>query len=178
MGEDRPRMARATTLPVILCVAGLLVLLSLLRPAEAYPLPYETTITPTCFVYLPFVAKEATPTPTPIPGVDLIVWDIVISPDTPVAGHTFAITVTAKNQGGDDATVGTYIRLNVGGWQFDTFVAPLAAGAAGDAVWALSLSSAGPYTARGEVDPDNLVPETDEGNNVLQQPFIVVPYAK
>ena len=89
-------------LPVILGVAGLLVLLSLLRPAEVYPLPYGTTITPTCFVYLPFVAKEATPTPsptptpTPIPSVDLVVWDIDIDPDTPLVGRTFVITVTVR----------------------------------------------------------------------------------
>jgi len=177
MGEGRRRAVKRTALPVIVGVAALLILLSLLRPADAYPLAYEATITPTCFLYLPCVAKEATPAPTPIPGVDLIIWDIVIDPPVPAVGQTFVITVTAKNQGGDDAPVGTFIRLTVDDWQVppDRFIAPLKAGATADAAWGLSLSQAGSHMAKGEVDPTHLVSETNEGNNMMLQPFNVVP---
>lgn len=175
MGEGRRRAVKRAVLPVMLGVAALLILLSRLHPASAYPLAYEATITPTCFVYLPCVAKEATPAPTPIPGVDLIVWDIVVDPPVPTVGQTFVITVTAKNRGGDDAPMGTYIWLDVGGFHFEELKAPLAAGATADMVRTMSFSHAGSYIARGEVDPDNFVLETDEGNNVLQQPFEVAP---
>lgn len=175
MDEDRRRMARATALSLMLCVTGLLVLLSFLQPVDAYPIAAAVEITPTSFAYLPYIAQTG-PSPTPLPpGVDLIVWDIDIDPDTPTVGQTFLITTTVKNQRGDNAPAATFVSLSVDGWQLpDRFIAPLAGGATADVVWALSLSSAGSYTARGEVDPTDLVAETDEDNNMLQQPFNVV----
>ena len=168
-------MDKAKVLPAVLGTTSFLVLLSLLHPADAYhPSAAGSTITPTSFAYLPCVA-HAEPTCTPVsPGVDLIIWDIDIEPQVPAVGETFVITVTARNQGADDASQGTDVRLNVGGWQFDKFIAPLAACAKVDTPWALSLSSAGPYTARGEVDPRDIVPESREDNNVLEQSFVVV----
>lgn len=185
MDEGHRKMGRATTLPVILCVAGLLLLLSLLRPVDAYPVAYGTPITPTCFVYLPCVAREPTPTPsptptpTPLPGVDLIVWDIVIEPSTPVIGQTIIITVSVKNQGGDDAPVGTLVRLTVDDKPVlpeYVFIAPLQSGGREDVAWGKSSISlgTGPHTAKGEVDPTDLVAETDEDNNTLQDSFEVV----
>jgi len=160
--------------------AGLLLLLALLRPVDAHPAADEPTIIPDQFVYLPRVAREPTPTPTstpgptPIPQVDLVIWDILIVPSDPAPGEQFNITVTAKNVGPDDADVVTYIRLKVGLFDLETTPPkpPLAAGATTDATWAFTLG-AGPYVARAEVDPRDIVPETNEGNNVLTQPFDV-----
>jgi len=171
-------MSSAPALPAVLGTVGLLVVLSLLHPVDAYRASNRAAITPTCYVYLPQVAKEptATPTPTstptPTPRVDLRVFDIIIDPAVPQVGRTFAITVTAENLGPDDTTVDTYIRLEVAGLQLQTSRPPLPACTTCSAEWALSLG-AGSYTARGIVDYVDIVPETNEGNNFLEQGFTV-----
>ena len=181
-GEDRRGMSSAPALPAVLGTVGLLVVLSLLRPVDAYRASNGAAITPTCFVYLPQVAKEPTatptptstptPSPTPTPSVDLIVWDIIIDPAVPQVGRTFAITVKVINLGPDDTTVDTYIRLEVAGLQLQTSRPPLPAYTTCSADWALSLGG-GTYTARGIVDYVDIIAETNEGNNYLEQGFSV-----
>jgi hypothetical protein len=162
-------MDKAKMLLAACCVAGLLVSLSLLHPAGTYSSgPVGTEITPTCFAYMPCVLR-----PGP-PGVDLLIWDIKVDPSTPVAGQTFSISVTVKNQGGDSVPHVTEVRLDAGPFQnLRRSIVPLAGGATVDIVWGLVLS-AGAYTAEAEVDPGDTVAETNESNNVLEQPFTVV----
>ena len=118
------------------------------------------------------------PTATRPPGVDLIVWDIVIYPPAPTIGDTIRITVSVKNQGADDASSATFVRLSVDEQQLppDVFIAPVASGAKTDSVWGVSSIGlgAGWHAAKGEVDPTGLVPETKEDNNSLQESFEVV----
>jgi len=176
MRQGRGSVHRAKVLSTILGVTSFLTMLSLLRPVDIYhPSASGSTPSPNSFAYLPFAA-HAQPTPTPAsPGIDLIIWDIIIEPPVPVVGQTFVITVTARNQGAANAGQGTYVRLKVGVLPpLDKLVAPLAAGAAVDVEWALSFSSAGQYTARGEIDPWNTIVESREDNNVLQQSFVVL----
>ncbi|MEA3345192.1 MAG: CARDB domain-containing protein, partial [Chloroflexota bacterium] len=74
----------------------------------------------------------------------------------------------------EDSPQVTDIALNVSLLVLEKPIEPLAAGATVYVRWWPSFS-AGSYMAKAEVDPHNLVSETDEGNNILQHPFTVVP---
>jgi hypothetical protein len=210
MGRDRDlavkqelrKTNRAMALPIVLSIAALLVLLSLLRPVDAYPSAYVATIDATCFVYLPHVVKESTPTstptptststptptststptstPHPIPGVDLRVWDIVNSPEVPVIGQTIIFTVSVINQGRDDAPAAAYLRLSVDGEKVgeDYLILPpdLESGDVTKWLWGLSSGDldAGSHTMEGWIDVTDAVSEIDESNNTLQDGFEVV----
>jgi len=176
MDAGRTTAGKAKMLLVPFGAAGLLVVLSLLHPVNAHPTAAAAQITPTAFVYMPYIAKAG---PPPIPGVDLIVWDIVIDPAEPVVGESFVITITVKNRGSDDASERAHVRLNVVEveWlEVERDRPPLTAGATDDVSFRLNVPTLGPgsYTARAEVDPYRAVPETYEDNNVMKQRFVMV----
>jgi hypothetical protein len=174
---------RATVLPMLLGVVVTLTLLSSLRPVVAHPAVIQTTITPTCYVYLPYVVRgEAVPTPTvtPMPGIDLIAWDIVNYPVAPVIGQTVIITISVRNQGADNAPVGTFVTLRVDGELVppEVFIPPMQSGETRHIPWGKSTSSLGVgwHSVRGDVDPDGFVSESNEDNNFIfeQQSFEVL----
>ncbi len=163
---------------MVLSVAVLSVLLSLLAPVDAHPSAYVRTIEATAFVYLPHVVKESTPTPHPIPGVDLRIWDIVNSPEVPVIGQTITFRVSVINQGRDEAPSTTLLRLSVDGEQvgIPELIPPLKPGQIEERSWGKSSSilGAGEHTMEAEADLDDVVAEINEDNNTLRDTFQIV----
>jgi subtilase family serine protease len=173
---------------MLLGIALILTVLSLLHPVTAHAPLNQTTLTPSSFVYLPQALKAATPSPTSSPtatsqpGVDLVVWDIINSPEVPVLGQTIIITVSVKNQGGDDAGAATLLRLSVDGQKVpeDYLIPPVASGDLEHRAWGLGTSGLGTglHSMKGDVDISDAVPETNELNNSLQDSFQVVSSAQ
>ncbi len=114
------------------------------------------------------------PIPIPVPGTDkpdLIVTDISRSGST--------ITYTIKNQGTATAGPSTSILTVDGVLKANDPVGPLAAGASSNKSFAYSYSCSGTSDALAvQVDKDNVVDESNEGNNAYSESWsclIILP---
>jgi hypothetical protein len=118
----------------------------------------------------------------PVPMPDLIVESIVTDPPQPVAGESFDLTVTVKNQG-TAAAGGFHIA-----WYADRATPPTPGAAADQYDWVNSLAagashimtatdtyaSEGLYNMYVFPDVNQIVTESDEGNNVFGPQAITV----
>ncbi len=118
----------------------------------------------------------------PVPMPDLIVESIVTDPPQPVAGESFDLTVTVTNQGtaaaggfhvawyADRATPPT---PGTGAERYD-WVSSLAAGASHVMTDTYTYASEGQYNMYVFPDVNEIVTESDEGNNVFGPQEITV----
>jgi subtilase family serine protease len=176
-GQDQRVAGGSVAVRVAAGAISLLALVSLLRPVAAHPAGAEVTITPTVFVYLPYTSRSevvTTPGPTPVPDVDLIIWDIFVAPQQPLAGEPFLVTVRVMNRGSDATTDSTAVSISVAGFEDSFSIQPLASQGIQSVSWGLNLSTADEYTVRAEVDPGDFILETNESNNSLSLEFTVV----
>ncbi len=112
------------------------------------------------------------------PAVDLIVHEVTASTDRLIAGRPFLLSVTVKNLGRIDAgpsAVAVYGDRKTApavGDAADQVVAvpPVPAGQDVTVELEMSYPAAGDYTLWTFVDPQDVVPEFDEGNNTTRIP--------
>lgn len=114
---------------------------------------------------------------------DLIVQSITTNPTAPAAGQNVSVTVTIKNQGAADATNSFYVDFykhrtsaplpNTIG-DFACNKTGLASGATDTCIGTVSYASAGTYSMWAQVDTNQQVTESNEGNNVLGPQAITV----
>jgi hypothetical protein len=153
----------------------------IVKPSGTQPLP---TPTPTP----PNIPPTLTPTPTTIPpctatGVDLIVTQIEVVPNPPVAGAAATIFVTIRNQGSRDVTYGNnfYVDFYVDRVPQPLLIGDLYAGIQGADLEAgatqtymmnqpadFYIFTSGSHQLYAQVDTDNTVNECPhEDNNTL-----------
>ena len=111
---------------------------------------------------------------------DLIVEDIQVDPDPPIATCSATMYIKIKNQGSGDAIGLFSLKFYFDGTYtgYDE-IDGLAAGASKTSVWPDCFfwpPDNNPHTIKGIVDPYNTISESNEGNNELLKQFIgVVP---
>ena len=150
------------------------------RPDTTPPIT-PTPVTPTPITPTPITPTPVTPTPC-TSGVDLIVTQIQVVPNPPVAGQPATIMVTIRNRGNVDVTFGNNFYVD---FYVDRVPAPLLVGdmytgiqgadmTAGtsrtytlDQPTASYVFSSGSHQLYAQVDTDDSVNECDENNNVL-----------
>ena len=100
---------------------------------------------------------------------DLVVIDIGLQPESPVAGETVTIAATIRNVGAHGANRAFYVRFTVDSMQVETPTVPSGLGADhSKTVSATWRAEAGTHTITVEVDqPFDNIDESNEGNNSL-----------
>ncbi len=100
---------------------------------------------------------------------DLVVIDIGLLPESPVAGETATIAATIRNVGAHGADRAFYVRFTVDSMQVETPTVPFGLGAGhSKTVSATWRAEAGAHTITVEVDqPFDNIDESNEGNNSL-----------
>jgi len=100
---------------------------------------------------------------------DLVVIDIGLQPESPVAGETVTIAATIRNVGAHGANRAFYVRFTVDSMQVETPTVPSGLGADhSKTVSATWRAEAGAHTITVEVDqPFDNIDESNEGNNSL-----------
>ena len=109
-------------------------------------------------------------TVTQLPGPDLVVKGIALSPNTPQAGAAVTFSVTIANQGLDAAGSAAAVKLAIDGTTTLTGVSSSALAAGATSVVTLSgtwTASNGNHTLLATVDPSNAISESVESNNTL-----------
>jgi len=106
---------------------------------------------------------------------DLIVTDIALHPENPIAGETVTITATVANVGDHDVDKVFYVRFAVNGVQIDAPTIPSGLKPTHTkAVSASWVAAVGTHTITVDVDhPFNRIDESDEGNNTLVATLVV-----
>jgi hypothetical protein len=111
-----------------------------------------------------------------IPGPDLVVKGISLSPNTPQAGAPVTFSVTLANQGLDATGSAASVKLVVDGTTSLTGVSSTALAAGATSVVTLSgtwTAANGNHTLLATVDPANAISEAVESNNTLNSSFYV-----
>ena len=100
---------------------------------------------------------------------DLVVIDIGLQPENPVASETVTIAATIRNVGTHGADRAFYVRFIVDSMQIETPTVPFGLGAGhSKTVSATWRAEAGAHTITVEVDqPFDNIDESNEGNNLL-----------
>ena len=100
---------------------------------------------------------------------DLVVIDIGLQPESPVAGETVTIAATIRNVGAHGADRAFYVRFTVDSMQVETPTVPFGLDAGhSKTVSATWRAEAGAHTITVEVDqPFDNIDESNEGNNSL-----------
>ena len=100
---------------------------------------------------------------------DLVVIDIGLQPESPVAGETVTIAATIRNVGAHGADRAFYVRFTVDSMQVETPTVPFGLYAGhSKTVSATWRAEAGTHTITVEVDqPFDNIDESNEGNNSL-----------
>lgn len=106
---------------------------------------------------------------------DLVVIDIGLQPESPVAGETVTIAATIRNVGAHGADRTFYVRFTVDSMQVETPTVPFGLGAGhSKTVSATWRAEAGTHTIAVEVDqPFDNIDESNEGNNSLVATLVI-----
>jgi hypothetical protein len=142
-----------------------------LAPGETPPPPSPTrragTATPVLPTSTPTPTRTPTPTPTPVLLPDLVLLDIFVSNDR--------LGVVLGNQGHGTVPAGQEVEFRVRGVVAETVT--LTQALPPDASIPIVLEDEVIYTSESAVlavvDPNNLIPEEDEGNNGLAKQWLV-----
>ena len=120
------------------------------------------------------------PNPLPPPKApDLLVSSIFLSPETPIEGYKPNVIVTITNQGdADTGSVSTHLKDDFNRTVY-LGVSNIAAKSSFQAIippWPWNFS-AGSRKLTAVIDPNNNIPEGDEGNNLAEKIFDAFTYA-
>lgn len=111
------------------------------------------------------------PTPPP-PPADLSIRSLTLDPFMPVRGRAATATVIVQNTGGSAAT-NFIVRWEAvagnAGTRRETRIASLAARASQTLTFSYTYPEVGNFDTLVQVDPDNAVRESNEGNNLLRR---------
>lgn len=110
-----------------------------------------------------------------LPKPDLVITDISLQPQSPLAGQEVTITVMVRNEGTSDAEGRFHVRLLMDGIQIDA--PPISFGLEAGRTKAVSVSwtaQLGTHTIVAEADqPFDRIDESNERNNTLPAAFVV-----
>ena len=105
---------------------------------------------------------------------DLVVTEIQVDPSPPISSGSTTIGITIRNQGDADAAETFFLEFYFDGtYKGHVYVDGLAAGRSRTSEWRAETwpSDTNPHTVKGIVDPDDVVSESNEGNNERSKPF-------
>ena len=131
----------------------------------------------------PTPLPTSTPTPTPVPLPDLVVSLISFSPSIPVAGDQVSITGRVNNQGSASAGASsTRLAIDIGNngtWDINPpnqSTGILGVGSVEDENWTnVWTATSGTHKIRVCADNNNVVVESNEGNNNCKNIILTVP---
>ena len=118
------------------------------------------------------------------PIADVVVTDIVLSPNRPRADGTFSAAVTVKNQGSESAAAGTLavwvdqpaVPTCAATGDAAAVIGPLAPGAKRTLTFSgLTAGGMGAKSLRAFADSECTAAEADDGNNQRVKAYSVVP---
>jgi len=110
-----------------------------------------------------------------LPLPDLTLTSITVTPSEPTAQEECGVKVLVKNIGNVKAS-GIIVKIEVNGITIQTqTVDDLEAGSSRTLTFSWTPTAAGDYTLKATVDPENLIKELNENNNVISTTVTVKP---
>lgn len=143
-----------------------------LQVVAAPPLP----VAPAVEEEPPPEEEEEPPPPAPEPKPDLVAADMQVAPNPAIKGVPLSVQVRVTNQG--DAPSGNFSVQWWTSWAVvgcNWSVPSLAPGASKNLSCSYTYQGWSTYAIKEDVDPGNLVDESNEGNNTLEQQLQVKP---